>query len=180
MRNDHAIVRPTAVVLCTFALIAMARGSREQASSSSVVLEATNFRTGFKLREKELLVRLTNDGTVEWDESVRDSKYARRVGTISSQEVEDIRKSLDAIDKRGIRPKMGPYYYVLDVRDELRLRVETAKGGLRFSVKNPWSGLGAAKPVPTEVRLIICEASELRTKMTAEPLPLERLCESGQ
>lgn len=178
MQNARSLARYLVVALCAFVPVARRCHAQSQLSGRRVVLEATELSTGFKLRDKKLLVRLTNDGNVQWDESAGNSKYERRVAMISRNEVIEIQRNLDAVDKTGIHGKMGPYSYEVDTRDLMRLRIASPDGERHFSVIDPWSNLGVFKPLPNELKLIICEASKLRAKMAKEPL--EKICDPSQ
>src|SRR5712691_12173815 len=123
-----------------------------------VVLQATNvihYAAGPRVDE-ELLVGLTSDGKVQWDTSVGYSKYERRTTTITPEQVSSVQYALDATNKGGLRDEMGPYNNYIDTSVELRLRIESPNGERQLSVINPWPGVRGIKPLPREVKSIIC------------------------
>ena len=101
----------------------------------------------------------------------------RQTTTITSEEVTSIQQALDATDKRRLREKMGPYYGNTDIGGKLRLRIGSPNGVFQFSVINPW-GERKIKPLPKDVKLIICEASTLRSKIAKEPV--DKMCKSAK
>jgi hypothetical protein len=153
--------------------------SRAQASVPipSLVLEATKVIHSNGSSYEELLVRLMNDGKVEWDARIGDQKDVRESTTITSEQLKSIQQVLDATDKRVLHEKMGPYYGNTDIWSELQLRIGSPNGEFQFSVINPW-GERKIKPLPKEVKSIVCEASTLRSKIAKEPL--DKMCESGR
>ncbi len=177
MRDARAPVYSVLVALYFFFPFLMHSLAQSKVPIPRVVLEATNEIHYAGTSYDELFVRLTNDGKVEWDDRVGYQKDVRQTTTIAPEQVTSIQQALDATDKRGLREKMGPYYGNTDVWGELRLRIGSPNGVFQFSVINPW-GERKIKPLPKEVKSIICEASTLRSKIAKEPL--DKMCESGR
>ncbi len=125
--------------------------------------------------QKELFVRLKKDGTVEW-ETMEERGAKLHASKVDAQEVLAIEQRLDEIDQHAILPRMGAYNVYIDTSVELRIRIVTSKWNRRFSVSNPWPGL-PPKPLPQEVKVVLCEMSELRSQVANEaavPLCTER------
>ena len=149
-----------------------------RANIPRVVLQATNvihYAAG-SADEKQLLVGLTSDGKVQWDTSAGYLRYERETTAITPDQVAAVQYALDATDKSGLRGEMGPYDNYVDTWVELRVRIESPNGERQFSVLDPWPGARLIKPLPKEVKSIICEASKLRAKVAKETL--ENMCES--
>jgi hypothetical protein len=166
------------VGVCFLFAFLMRSGAQCSVPIPSVVLEATKVIHSNGSSYEELLVRLMNDGKVEWDARIGDQKDVRRATTITSEQVTSIQQALDATNRGGLHEKMGPYYGNTDIWGELRFRIGSPNGEFRFSVINPWPGERKIKPLPQKVKSIICEASKLRSKIAEEPL--DKMCESGQ
>ena len=177
MRNARAPVYSMLVALYFFFPFLMHSLAQSKVPIPRVVLEATNEIHWPETSFDELFVRLTNDGKVEWDERVGFQKPVRQTTTITSEQVTAIQQALNATDKRGLYEKMGPYYRNTDIWGELRLRVGSPNGVFQFSVINPW-GMQKIKPLPKEVKSIVCEVSTLRSKIAKEPL--DKMCDSGR
>jgi hypothetical protein len=177
MRKAQSPSYSMLVAICFFFPFLMHSLAQSRVPIPKVVLEATNEIHLNGTSHDELFVRLTNDGKVEWDARVGDQKDVRQTTTIPSEEVMSIQQALDATDKHGLHEKMGPYYGNTDGWGELRLRIGSPNGAFQFSVINPW-GERKIKPLPKEVKSIVCEASTLRSKIAKEPL--DKMCESGR
>ncbi|MBZ5643876.1 MAG: hypothetical protein LAO19_14025 [Acidobacteriia bacterium] len=150
-----------------------------RANIPRVVLQATNvihYAAG-SADDEQLLVGLTSDGKVEWDTSAGNLKYERETTAITPEQIASVQYALDATDKGGLRDEMGPYNNYIDTWVELRVRIESPNGERQFSVLDPWPGVRLIKPLPKEVKTIICEASKLRAKVAKETL--ENMCESS-
>jgi hypothetical protein len=169
-------------------LLGLLESADAQTNSSQqiLVLESTNtifYGDGHK--DVQLLVRLTQNGKVQWEEPVWQKQlglsYKRRVASISPEQVGAIKERLDRIGRNSFHTKIGPYNTYTDTSVELRLRVHTSAGSLAFTVINPWPrdppySSSKTKPLPTDVRAVICEASRLRAQLAGEPVP--PMCES--
>jgi hypothetical protein len=177
MRKARSPFYTMLVALYFFFAFLMHSLAQSRVPLPKVVLEATNEIHSNGSSYDELFVRLANDGKVEWDARVGDQKDVRQTTTITSEEVTSIQQALDATDKRRLHEKMGPYYGNTDISGELRLRIGSPNGVFQFSVFNPW-GERKIKPLPKEVKSIVCEASTLRSKIAKEPL--DKMCESGR
>src|SRR5450631_3258111 len=63
-----------------------------------VVLEATSMTGNQGSEIQYLLVRLTDDGKVEWDKHVGNA-WERQTSSVSAERVSEIQRTLDSIDK---------------------------------------------------------------------------------
>ena len=155
-------------------------------SEPVLVLESTNVIYGIGGKDTQLLVRLKQNGTVEWEEPVRQKSrgwtYKRKTASISSQQVTSISKRLAVLNKDSFRSKMGPYNSYTDTAVELHLRILTSQGSVAFSVSNPWlctlpsCSMGKSKPIPEEVKSVICEVQKLRAQLASESV--DPMCKS--
>jgi hypothetical protein len=174
--------------LGAFFLLGLLKSADAQTNSSQqiLVLECTKtIFSGNGHKDVQLLVRLTQNGKVQWEEPVWQKQlglsYKRRVAWISPEQVGAIKERIDRIDRNSFHTKIGPYNSYTDTSVELRLRVHTSAASLAFTVINPWPhdppySSSKIKPLPTDVRAVICEASRLRAQLAGEPVPL--MCES--
>jgi hypothetical protein len=101
------------------------------------VLEATSMTRG-QTEMQYLLVRLTNNGKVEWDKYARNA-WERQTSSVSAERVSKIQRTLDSIDKSQLHGAMGPYHVYVDTSVELRIQMTVRQGEVTFSVTNPWS-----------------------------------------
>ena len=179
MRSARAPAYSSLVAIYSISPFSTRCAAQSKVSSPRVVLEATNVihYAGGPSKDEELIVRLTTDGKVLWDRSAGYLRYERRATTITLEQVASIQQTLDTTDKSGLREMMGPYNDYIDIWVELRLRIESPNGERNFSVINPWPGEREIKPLPKEIKSIICEASKLRAKIAKDPL--EKMCESN-
>jgi hypothetical protein len=152
-------------------------------SGPVVVLEATETIYGLHSKSVQLLVRISGDGKVEreeWD----GKSYKRRVKSVSVEQVSSIKKNLYLADKDTFHARMGPYNTYTDTSSEVRVRVFTSNGSLTFTVINPWPcellscSFGRSKPLPKDVKAIICEVGSLRTQLAGEPV--YRMCKPNE
>lgn len=136
--------------------------ARWPVSPPIVVLEATSTTRNQGSEIQYLLVRLTDDGTVEWDKYVGNA-WEHQTSSVSAERVAKIQRTLDSIDKNRLHGAMGPYHIYEDTSQELRIRMAARQGDVTFSVMNPWSEPGTPnrKRMPKEVRLIVCEVDGL-------------------
>jgi len=147
-------------------------------SKPVLILESTSNIYGIGGKDTQLLVRLKQDGTVEWEESVRQKPlgrtYQRKVSSISREQVTSISDRLAVLNKDSFRAKMGPYNSYTDTSVELQVRMRTSNGSVVFSVLNPWlctlpsCSMGKSKPIPEDVKAVICEVQKLRTQLASE------------
>jgi hypothetical protein len=154
------------------------------ASGPDVVLEVTNVLSGHHYTDKKLLLRIEKNGRVEWDAGQRvGDSYERRATTMTLAQVQSVQQRLDAIDKSGMLPKMGPYNTYTDTSMELRIRITSPDGEHGFRVINPRPcglpscSMGKATPLPKEVKLMVCEVYKLRAQVADEPI--EKMCDPG-
>jgi hypothetical protein len=137
----------------------------------ALILESTNtiYRMGGK--NSQLLIRLRQDGTVEWEEPRLDKSHKLRTASIPPEQVASISKRLAALKKDTFRAKMGPYRTYTDTSVELQIRTMTSSGSVAFLVLNPWlcqlpsCSMGNSKPMPKDVKTVICEVSELHAQL---------------
>ena len=166
------------IVICVHSFCAIASDAQSRVPRPIVVLEAIDTVRGIGgYKNDELLVRLTGDGKVQWDKWVGRA-WKRQTSSLSAERMSETERSLDAIDHSGLRASMGPYYVYTDTETELRIRMATSRGELTFSVLNPWSGLSTRKPMPKNVKTIVCEISRLRAQVAKEPID-HHLCGTG-
>jgi hypothetical protein len=125
---------------------------------------------GQSIVEKNLFVRLSQDGRVEWAENGQNNLESAR---ISPEQVSAVVSHLDAVDSKAISGRMGPYNVYKDTGVDLHIRILTSKWNRRFSVENPWPGI-PIKPLPKELTAVICEIDRLRAKVAEEPV--ESMC----
>jgi hypothetical protein len=147
-------------------------------SKSALLLESINNIYGIGGKDTQLLVRLKQDGTVEWEESVWQKPlgrtYQRKISPISPEQVISIGNRLAVLNKDSFRAKMGPYNSYTDTSVELKVRMLTSKGIVAFSVFNPWlctlpsCSMGKTKPIPEDVKAVICEVQKLRARLAGE------------
>jgi hypothetical protein len=123
----------------TFLFCATSINPQSQVSSPTVVVEATDTIHGIGgYQNTRLLVRLWDDGKLEWDNWVGNA-WKSQIGSVTIERVSAIKRSLDAIDGSRMRGKMGPYHIYTDTSVELRVRLTTSQGVLAFTLINPWS-----------------------------------------
>jgi hypothetical protein len=136
-------------------------------SAPAVVLEATNTKHGIGGYENKLLVvRLTDDGKVEWDEPVGLHVSVRQTSSVSAEVLSNIVRTLKAVDQSLFRGRLGPYYVYIDSSDELQVRVAAGPRDLTFLVINPWPSVFVRKPMPPDVKTLVCEIDKLHAQVT--------------
>jgi hypothetical protein len=126
--------------------------------------------------DKTLFIKLAEDGTATWEENVTATSHRRHVSKISKEDTAAIAQRLSAIQAHGIEARMGPYDTYTDTSVELRITALQMERITRFTVWNPTGCQGPncipgglKKPVPENVRSIVCESVSLRIRMTSEP-----------
>jgi hypothetical protein len=153
------------------AVCSMAACTRPTAPAPVVVLEATRIHHGMGQEASWLLVRLTEDGKIEWDEWKKFPASERHAGSVSASMVSEVQRVLDSADQSAFRPQMGPYYIYIDTSDELQVRMKTKTGPVEFQLINPWSdGLSQQKPMPTDVKIVFCMIDALNAKNARHPI----------
>lgn len=164
------------VAICVHSFCAVASDAQSRVSPPVVVLEAISTIHGIGgHNDVQMLVRLTDDGKVEWDKWVGKT-LKRQSSSLTNERMSEVKRSLDAIDQSGLHPNMGPYYVYVDTETELRIRMATSRGELTFSVLNPWSEGLVNKPMPKNVKAVVCEISRLSARVAKEPI--DHLCET--
>jgi hypothetical protein len=155
-------------ILISITLFSAAANSvRLPISTPIVVLEASNITRSQGEEMRYLLVRLTDDGKVEWDKYVGNA-WQRQTSSVSAERVSKIERTLDSIDKSQLHGAMGPYYVYEDTPVELRIQLAARLGEVTFSVTNPWSEAGTRrKRMPKEVRVVVCEVDGLYAQVAS-------------
>ena len=146
----------------------MSSDAQSQRSSPIVVLEATNtIHANGNYQSQQLLIRLTNDGNVEWDNAVGNDAWERRTSFVSAERVAEIERTLDAIDKNMIHDTMGPYQIYIDTSVELQIHMTVRQAEVKFSVLNPWlpGALPRRKPMPRDVKAVVCVIDRLNAEV---------------
>jgi hypothetical protein len=166
------------ILLCVNPFLAMASDVQPQASSPIVVLEATStVHANNAYRDQFLLVRLTDDGKVEWDKPVVPRGSERQTGSVSAEQVSEIKRTLDAIHGSSLHGSMGPYGIYEDASEELQIKMTTKKGAVTFSVINPWVSSDESrhhKRMPKDVRAVVCEIDRLHAQVA--DVPVKEVC----
>jgi hypothetical protein len=163
------------ILLCINPFFAMA--SDVSQASPIVVLEATTTVHSNGYNGQYLLVRLTDDGKVEWDKPVVPRGSERQTASVSAERVSEIRRTLDAIHKNSLRGSMGPYDIYEDWSVELQIHMTAKKGEVTFSVINPWGTSDESprhKRMPRDVRVVVCEIDRLHAQVA--DVPVEEMC----
>jgi hypothetical protein len=157
----------------------MAGEAESQMSPPIVVLEATDtIHANGPYQSQHMLVRLTSDGSVEWDKMVGNS-WERQTRSVGAERVAEIRRTLDSINKSLVHGKMGPYHVYEDISNELQIHVVVGQEEVVFSVMNPWlPGRPARKPMPRDVKVVVCEIDSLHAEVAN--LPVNELCKASQ
>src|ERR1700721_3550317 len=165
------ILRLALVGFLTLAVICCSKvdAPRRTAANLKVLLDATDTVHGIGgYKNTRMLVRLTDDGRVEWDKWVNKG-WQRNTSWISPAEVTSIKRRLETVDETKITSKMGPYNIYVDTSVELSIRMATRTGLISFSVIDPWSsnlprdalGEGRIPPMPDAVESVVCEIDVL-------------------
>lgn len=119
-------------------------------------------------QHSSLFVRLAQDGKVEWETWEFGKPNEMHSKIVSPEVVAGILHRLGEIDVSGIQRKMGPYNVYVDTGHELLIRIRVATWSREFSVSNPWPG-HQIKPLPKDLKNILCEVSRLRSQVSGEP-----------
>jgi hypothetical protein len=123
---------------------------------------------------KSLLVRLTEDGKIEWDEWKAFQAFPafeRHTGLVSANVLSEVQHALNMVDQSLFRSQMGPYYVYIDTVDELQVRMKTKTGPVEFRMINPWSsGMMPRQPMPKDVRIVFCKIDTLYAQNAQSPV----------
>ena|ERR1700722_12796962 len=181
--------------ICTYVLSVLlfygsfctiAAGVQSQASSPNVVLEVIstiNYGVGVH-QDKQLLMRLTDDGKVEWDNWLGNT-WKRETSAINAERVSEAQRALDGIDSTSVRNrKMGPYHIYMDSSVVLQIRMHVRQEQVTFSVINPWpSNMPSEvehslihKAMPKNVKVVVCEIDRLSSEVANTPV--SELCKT--
>ncbi|HEV3218584.1 MAG TPA: hypothetical protein VGZ48_02345 [Candidatus Acidoferrales bacterium] len=177
------------IMLVAFALVGLAfgpaRSNQSQAPPTSeaptIVIEASWTNSGIGGYEKSaLLVRVFSDKTIQYDKvGTANSLMAGTANTLitvsmSDDQLSSLQQRLRAIDKSEIKERMGPYNQYVDTWQEFQIQLVSKGSAFHFSVTNPWPCPGCTsrklKPLPEEIRRILCESSKLRSLASHEPI----------
>ena len=139
-------------------------------TKSPIILEATNVIHGLgHYVGKTLLIRLREDGTVEWEKDLDAYKREKHVSKISAESMKSIRERLNEIDQSSFAGNMGPYATYVDTWVELKIHLASKEQVKDFTVENPWPSR-IRKPVPQPVQQLLCELDRLRSSFVGEEL----------
>ena len=166
------------ILMCINLFSAAANDARSPVSAPIVVLEATSITRNQGAEIQYLLVRLTDDGKVEWDKYVGNA-WERQTSSVSAERVSKIQRTLDSIDKSRLHGARGPYHVYEDTSVELRIQMAARQGEVTFSVTNPWSepGMPSRKRMPKEVRLVVCEVDGLYAQVAG--VSVDPMCKAS-
>ena len=173
MRSTSRYVLLLTVGIVLFCAISV--GPQSKISLPTVVLEATNTHHEIGgYHDTWLLVRLSDDGTLEWDKWVGNAWEMQR-GSVTAERVSEIKRTLGTVERAQIHDKMGPYHLYIDTSNELQLRLMNSQEVLTFAVINPWScnrelTCFNEKSLPKNLKTVICEISTLRNHVADEPI----------
>jgi hypothetical protein len=159
------------------AVCAMAGCARPTATVPIVVLEATWKHHGMGEEAERLLVRLTEDGKIEWDEWKAFPTSERHTGSVSANVRSEVQHALNTVDQSLFRSQMGPYYVYIDTADELQVRMKTKTGPVEFRMINPWSSGMPRQPMPKDVRIVFCEIDTLYAQNAQ--FPVDQACKTS-
>jgi hypothetical protein len=156
------------------AFLAPLRSTAQTQTPAPVIVEATSSMHGIGgYEQKQLLVRLTDDGKVQWETTQWQKPNELHSTRIDPELVSAIRLRLDEIDPAAIQAKMGPYNRYVDTSVELFIRVDTLKWKREFTVLNPWPHW-PLKPRPKELKAVICDIDRLHAQVAEESV--EPMC----
>ena len=157
--------------MCINLFSTAANDARSPVSAPIVVLEATSMTRNQGAEMQYLLVRLTDDGKVEWDKYLGNA-WERQTSSVTAERVSEIQRRLESIDWSLLHDAMGPYHIYVDTSWELQIHVATKQGDVSFSVKNPWppSVIPSRKPMPKDVKAVVCEISRLHAQVANTPV----------
>ena len=143
--------------------------AQQPTSPAAVVIEATSTMHFIKnYTDRRLWVRLTKDGKVEWEESLQGKPYELHSAQVSPKQLVTVEQDLNSVDWGKVHGRMGPYNAYIDTSVEVRINALTTGGNRQFSVVNPWPG-SPVKPMPPELKRILCELDDLHAQATGEP-----------
>jgi hypothetical protein len=173
------------VLLFCSSFCTIAAGVQSQASSPNVVLEvtSTNYGVGGH-QDKRLLIRLTDDGKVEWDNWLGNN-WKRETSAINAERVSEVQRALDGIDSTSVRnKKVGPYHIYMDNSVVLQIQMHVRQEQVTFSVINPWpSNMPSEaehslihKTMPKNVKVVVCEIDKLSGEVAHTPV--SELCQT--
>ncbi len=167
-----------AILTCISGACVMASVVPPASAPPVVILEATNTHRGIgNYVDKRLLLRLTEDGKIEWDKWTPSNRLERQTGSVSADVVSKVRDTLNGIDYSKFRERMGPYYIDIDTSSELEVRMNAKTGSLKFTLLNPWYSGMPREAMPRDVRVVVCQIDALYTQKTGNPP--DRTCKSN-
>jgi hypothetical protein len=167
------------LLLCVNSFSAIESGAQSQASPPMILLEATSTLHGIGGYQSQLLlVRLTDDGKVEWDKLVGPRATERQTSSVSEERVSEIKRALGSIDESSLHGTMGPYHIYMDTSVELQIHMTVRKAEVAFSVMNPWppTEFPGHKRMPKDVRVVVCEIDKLHAQVA--DIPVTAMCKA--
>ncbi len=144
--------------------VAALPGTPSMASPPSLVLEASETIHSQGADETRLLLRVLNDGTVEWDDYANESWRLRR-RSVTSDQVVRTQRLLAGVNVADLRDNLGPYYEYVDTNVAVVVTFQSAIDRFSFTMRNPWTGLFVNRAMPAEVRAITCEIDGYRHRL---------------
>ncbi len=168
------------ILMCINFFSARASNAQSQVSTPVVVLDATSITRGVGGHEIQyLLVRLTDDGKVEWDKPVGNT-WERQNTSVTAERVSEIQRTLGSIDKSLVHGTMGPYHVYVDTTVELQIHMTARQGEVTFSVMNPWppSVIPSRQRMPKNVKAIVCEIDSLHAQVAS--VPIMQMCRANK
>jgi hypothetical protein len=173
-------------LFCLSSLCTIVGNTQSSDSSPNVVLRVTSINYGIGgHQDKRLLVRLTDDGKVEWDKW-KDNTWKRETTSVGVQRVSEVQRIFDSINATSVRnKKMGPYHVYMDNSVVLQIRMLVRQEQVTFSVINPFPSnmppeaehLLIHKAMPKDVKIIVCEIDKLSSEVAN--LPVSDLCDTN-
>jgi hypothetical protein len=148
--------------------------SQQQSLPSAVVVEATSTMRGIgNYVDQRLWVRLTKDGKMEWEEPVLGKPNELHSAQVSPKQLGAIEQDLNSIDWGKVHGQMGPYNIYIDTSVEVRIHAATTAGDRQVAIVNPWPG-SHQKPLPIELKRILCQLDALHAQATGQPT--QKMC----
>jgi hypothetical protein len=142
-------------------------------SKPHLLLECTHYYN--QRQHGTLMLRLMSDGHVEWEDwTDRREALNRHTANISDDQLAKIKARLNAIDNKEISKQWGPFNQYIDSSATLQIIVSTTKWKRKLMVINPWPchvpscSLFPSKPLPNNVKEVLCEAETLRSQVANE------------
>jgi len=147
--------------------------SQQQISQSSLFVEATNVMKGIGGNaNRQLWVRLTQDGRLEWEEPGRGRP------THSSQltpgQLQSLNELLKSIDWSRIHGEMGPYNVYIDSSVEVQIRIRENGIETSFLLSESLAARHQEEVSPGNLKNLLCELDRLHS--LAAGGSVDRMC----